>query len=325
LLKKMLGDPVLVTNDLTVEMFDRMNEHVEKNRRAWTRELQADPDYFISHGYAPRWSDAMKKGIDVARDYLGNYGPLQVYIIGQEDDELSDPAHQEEIARVYCEIHNAGSDRPMAECLADDGGVIAQKAVDGASEAYLTMAMDSDPPRAEIVFINAHTFGGDDMPTRSIHEYTHVYQKAFAFTPTWMMEGGAELLACHLGEQHGWGQRNQTMEWYARHLEEAEDLRYTIRDMEEIETAGPLIAEWHRELAYDAGAWAVAYLIDHTPSRSIRTYFRGYFPLVDRMGWKKALCETTDFATVDAFYEGFEVFMQQPLEERLELLDRLKA
>lgn len=325
LLKKMLGDPVLVTNDLTAEMFDPMNEHLEKLRQPWTRELQTAPDIFISHGYDPKWPDAMKAGIDVARDYLGNYGPLQVYIIGQEDDELSDPAHVEEIAQAYCLIHNAGSERPIEDCLAEDGRVIAQKAVDGDTEAYLTMAMDSDPPRAEIVLINPHGFGGDDMPTRSIHEYTHVYQKAFAFTPTWMMEGGAELLACHLGEKHGWGERDQTMEWYARHLEEAEDLRYTIRDMEEIETAGPLIARWHRELAYDAGAWAVAYLIDHTPSRSIRTYFRGYFPLVDRMGWEKALCEITDFTSVDAFYEGFEVFMNQPIEERLDLLDRLKA
>ena len=324
LLKKMLGDPVMVTNELTVKTFDRLNEHLEKNRRSWTRELQTPPDYFISHGYDARWSDAMKAGIDVARDYLGNYGPLQVYIIGQEDDELSDPAHQEAIAQVYCAIHNAGSDRPIEDCLAEDGRVIAQKAVDGETEAYLTMAMDSDPPRAEIVFINAHDFGGEDMPTRSIHEYTHVYQKAFDFTPTWMMEGGAELLACHLGEKHGWGERDRTMTWYARHLEEVGDLRYTIRDMEEIETAGPLIARWHRELAYDAGAWAVAYLIAHTPSRSIERYFLDYFPMVDRLGWEAALCESTDFPTVDAFYEGFEVFMDQPLDDRLAMLKTLK-
>ena len=186
------------------------------------------------------------------------------------------------------------------------------------------MAMEADPPRAEIVFINPHGFGGEDMPTRSIHEYTHVFQKAFDFTPTWMMEGGAELLACHLGEDHGWGERDQTMRWYAQSLENAGDLGYTIRDMEEIETAGPLIARYHRELAYDAGAWAVAYLISHTPSRRIGTYFRDYFPLVDQVGWEQALCDSTDFATIDAFYQGFEVFMDQPLDERMGLLKTLR-
>ena len=324
LLEKMLGEPVLIADELTVETFDMMNEHLDRLRDPWTRRLDAPPDYFISHGYDDRWSDAMKAGVDAAREYLGNYGPLQVYIIGQESDELDDPEHREEIARVYCDIHTAGSDYPMQDCLDGDGRDLVEKAINGESAAYLTMAMDSDPPRAEIVFINAHNFGEEDMPTRGIHEYTHVFQKAFEFTPTWMMEGGAELLACHLGEQNGWGMRDRTMEWYARSLENADDLRYTIRDMEEIETAGPLIARWHRELAYDAGAWAVAYLIDHTPSRSIRTYFTEYFPLVDRVGWERALCESTDFETIDAFYEGFERFMDQSLESRLAMLETLK-
>ena len=186
------------------------------------------------------------------------------------------------------------------------------------------MAMESDPPRAEIVLINPHDFGADEMATRSIHEYTHVYQKAFDFTPTWMMEGGAELLACHLGEQHGWGDRDQTMRWYAESLENAGELRYSLRDMEEIETAGPLIIKLHRELAYDAGAWAVAYLISHTPTRSISGYFRDYFPRVDRVGWEQALCGSTDFETIDAFYKGYASFMDQPIDTRMALLGTLR-
>ena len=323
LLEDMLGEPVLVTTDLSIDMFDNMDQHLERIRAPWTSKLDAPPNYFISHGYDPRWSDGVKAGIEVTREYLGNYGPLQIYIFGQEEDELEDPEHQDEIAQVYCEIHNAGSDRPIEDCLSGEGRELAQKAIDGATEAYMTMAMDSDPPCAELVFINAHKFGGDDMPTRGIHEYTHVYQKAFDFTPTWMMEGGAELLACHLGEKHGWGERDQTMEWYARHLEEVGEIRYTIRDMEEIETAGPAIAAYHRQLGYDAGAWAVAYLISRTPSNSIGTYFREYFPMVDRLGWKEALCESTDVSNIDEFYEGFEIFMDKPLQERLDVLRSL--
>jgi len=322
LLERMLGEPVLVTSTLTVETFDDMNRHLDRLRGSWTVALDPAPDYFVSHGYDRRWSEAMIAGIDAARDYLGNYGPLQVYIIGQERDELAEPSHRDEIARYYCEVHDAGSGRPMSECLSGDGRDLVDKALTGATEAYLTMAMESDPPRAEIVFINPHQFG-EEMPTRGIHEYVHVYQKAFAFTPTWMMEGGAELLACHLGEKRGWCRRTPTMEGYARSLERAEGLRYTIRDMEEIETTGPLVARWHRELAYDAGAWAVAYLIAHTPTRSIGDYFRDYFPLADRMGWRAALCDSTDFGSVDDFYAGFDRFLDRPLEERIALLESL--
>ncbi|MFB0986509.1 MAG: hypothetical protein QMB94_09430, partial [Phycisphaerales bacterium] len=258
-------------------------------------------------------------------DYLGNYGPVQVYIIGQEDDELSDSVHRDDIAERFCRIHNAGSDRPFEDCLSSDGQEMAQKAVDGVTEAFMTMAMDADPPTAELVFINAHTMGGEEMmPTRSIHEYTHVYQKSFKFTPTWMMEGGAELLAAHLGEKHGWGNRDQTMEWYARHLDEAEDLEFTIRDMEEIETAVPDVAKWHRELAYDAGAWAVAFAISESPTRSIRGYFRTFYPLVDELGWQEALCQYTGMEDVDAFYSGFQKLIERPLEDRRSMLRTLK-
>ncbi|MDG1837816.1 MAG: hypothetical protein P8I91_03330 [Phycisphaerales bacterium] len=307
------------------EISQEFEDHLERMRRPFTKKLAQPPHYFISHGYDERWSRAIKLGIDVARDYLGNHGPVQVYIVGQEDDELSDPAHRDAIAETFCKVHNAGSDQPMEDCLSRDGQEMTQKAIDGETEAFMTMAMDADPPTAELVFINAHTMGGEEMmPTRSIHEYTHVYQKSFEFTPTWMMEGGAEFLACHLGEQHGWGDRDQTMEWYARQLDQVEDLEYTISDMEEIETAMPDVARWHRELAYDAGAWAVAFAISKSPSRSISQYYRSFYPMVDEMGWQAALCQYTRMDNIDSFYEGFESLSQQPLADRLAMLGTLK-
>merc|ERR1711965_216582 len=127
-----------------------------------------------------------------------------------------------------------------------------------------------------------------------------------------MMEGGAELLAAHLGAKHGWGDRDRTLEWYARNLAQAKDLEFTIRDMEEIETAAPEVAKWHRELVYDAGAWAVAFAISKSPSRSIGRYFRTIYPMVDELGWKAALCRYTGVQDIDAFYAGFEALMAQP-------------
>jgi hypothetical protein len=319
------GQRSIAMPDLSPEMSQEFDDHLERMRRPFTKKLSQPPRYFISHGYDERWSRAIKLGIDVTRDYLGNHGPVQVYIVGQEDDELSDPAHRDAIAAAFCNVHIAGSDQLMEDCLSRDGHEMAQKAIDGETEAFMTMAMDASPPTAELVFINAHTMGGEKMmPTRSIHEYTHVYQKSFEFTPTWMMEGGAEFLACHLGEQHGWGDRDQTMEWYARQLDEAEDLEYTIRDMEEIETAMPDVARWHRELAYDAGAWAVAFAISKSPSRSVSQYYRAFYPMVDEMGWQAALCQYTKMDNIDAFYEGFESLSQQSLEDRLAILGTLQ-
>ena len=311
--------------DRSPRMQQEFEAHLERMRRPFTVKLAEPPNYFVSHGYDERWTAALKAGIDASRAYLGNHGPLQVYVLGQEEDELADPVHRKAIADAFCAVHNRGSDRPLDECLSTDGEDMAQKAFDGRTEAYMTAAMDSDPPVAELVFINAHTMGGEElMPTRSIHEYAHVYQKSFEFMPTWMMEGGAELLAAHLGEKKGWGDRNQTLKWYAQHLDRAKDLKYTIRDMEEIETAPPDVARWHRELAYDAGAWAVVFAISKSSSRSIRRHFRSFYPMVDELGWQNALCKYTGMGDIDVFYDGFELFMDQSVAERLAILDTLE-
>lgn len=332
MLEKMLGPPEFVTSELPVDDEEGGDESRgedgggdgDRPQQPWTRKLEDPPRYFVSAGYAERWPRMLQEGIDAARDYLGNYGPTHVFLLGQETDELADPSDQDAMAEAFCEVHSSGSDRPMADCLERDGADLVRKALAGEVEAYLTMAMESDPRAAELVFINAHEFGEVDMHTRGIHEYTHVYQMAFKYTPTWMTEGGAELLACHLGWKLSWGDRSQTMRWYAQSLERAEDLEYTIRDMEEIESAPPDVARWHRQLAYDAGSWAVAFLIDHSESRSISGFFQSYYPMVNGSTWQEALCEYTDFETLDAYYQGFDAFLAQPLEHRLSVLESLE-
>ena len=49
---------------------------------------EAEPQYVRNENYPMKLFRVLKKGIDTTRDYLGNYGPLCVYIIGQEQDEL---------------------------------------------------------------------------------------------------------------------------------------------------------------------------------------------------------------------------------------------
>jgi hypothetical protein len=327
MLEQMLGPPEFVTSRLPGDEDD--GDHGDGGDRGrpqqpWTKKVDDPPRYFVSAGYAEQWPSNLREGIDAAREYLGDYGPTHVFIIGQEDEELADPTDQDAVARAFCEVHNEGSERPLADCRERDGRDLVRKALAGDTEAYLTMAMESDPPAAELVFINSHEFGAVDMHTRGIHEYTHVYQMAFPFTPTWMTEGGAELLACHLGEQRGWGDRSQTMRRYARHLEQAEDLEYTIRDMEEVESAPPDVARWHRQLAYDAGAWAVAYMVHRSKSRSIGEYFRTFYPMVERSSWQEALCEYTGLPELEAFYQGFDEFLAAPMDHRLSVLESLE-
>ena len=46
--------------------------------------------------------------------------------------------------------------------------------------------------------------------------------------------------------------------------------------------------------------------------------------MVDELGWQNALCKYTGMGDIDAFYDGFELFMDQSVAERLAILDTLK-
>jgi hypothetical protein len=68
----------------------------------------------------------------------------------------------------------------------------------------------------------------------------------------------------------------------------------------------------------------VAFAISESPTRSIRGYFRTFYPLVDELGWQEALCQYTGMNDVDAFYAGFQKLIERPLEDRRSMLRTLK-
>ncbi len=180
------------------------------------------------------------------------------------------------------------------------------------------------PPVAELVFINPHKFRDPYLYTRGIHEYTHVFQRSFPETPTWMMEGGAEFFACYLGEKPGWSNVKGAMAKFMQNVNRIEDPELGIQDMEDVDKAVPEIKKYYRHLAYDAGAWAVAFMIHKSSSRSIAGVPKKFYPLVAEKGWEMALVEYANMDDKPAFYEAFSEFLKQPLNMQLKMLDTLK-
>ena len=94
--------------------------------------------------------------------------------------------------------------------------------------------------------------------------------------------------------------------------------------MEEIETAPKRIAKYHRELAYDAGAWAIAFMIHESKSQRVSSLRDEFYPSVTTLGWEAALSEYTGRENKTEFYAAFADLMESPREEQLALLGRLK-
>ncbi len=288
--------------------------------------IQQPPAYTRHDNYDSRWFDTVKTGIDRARDYLGNYGPVQVYVIGQQSNELEDPRTVQAIIEAFCRRRHQDSPDRITNCLKGQGASLVQRARDGSTEAYLSYVNSTDPPFAELVFINPHGFPFPYLYTRGIHEYTHVFQRAFPRTPTWMTEGGAEFLAFYLGDQEDWIDMEQSMNQSMRMVQSVGDeaTMKDFEDVEKLEEERPELKKYYRHLAYDAGVWAVAFAIHRSRSRSVKAYTKKFYPLVARLGWEQALARYADVQDASDFYQRFEKFLDQPIGAQMKILEQLR-
>ncbi|MDE0736297.1 MAG: hypothetical protein OSB47_10770 [Pirellulaceae bacterium] len=296
-----------------------------KAEKLLTRTKEA-PTYVRNENYDRKWFITIKTGIDKTREYLGNYGPVQVYIIGQQTNELEDPQVAQAIVEAFCRRRQSKRGERLSDCLKRSGASLIKRGREGSTEAYLSYVDQTEPPLAELVFINPHGFPFPYLYTRGIHEYTHVFQRAFPRTPTWMAEGGAEFLAFYLGDQYKWIDLEQSMNKSMRMVQSVGDAATMkdFEDVEKLEKERPELKKYYRHLAYDAGVWAVAFAIHRSKDRSVKTYTQEFYPLVAKLGWEKALGRYANVANVDEFYERFDKFLDEPIGVQMKMLAALK-
>ena len=301
----------------------RGDEKPEPEKKSLSRH-KAPPTYVRNEKDKSKWPGIIREGIDAARKYFGNYGPVYVYILGHKDKTLNSEEFHRELVEAYCRHHCGDHREKLRYCKAGPGMELVKKAHSGRGDAYLSMVGDTDPPIAELVFINPHEFRDPYLYTRGIHEYTHVYQRSFPFTPTWMVEGGAEFFAAYLGEKHGWEKLGEAMKEFMRNVHRVKDPALGIEDMEDVDKVSPAVKKYYRHLAYDAGAWAFAFMIHKSKRRSIADARKVLYPLVAKHGWERALVEFAQVKDKQAFYKEFRAFLKTPLEAQLKMLETLE-
>jgi hypothetical protein len=94
--------------------------------------------------------------------------------------------------------------------------------------------------------------------------------------------------------------------------------------MEDVDKAPPAVKKYYRHLAYDAGAWAFAFMIHKSKRRSIADTRKILYPLVAKHGWERALVEFAQVKDKRAFYKAFRAFLETPLEAQLKMLETLE-
>ncbi|MBG83703.1 MAG: hypothetical protein CMJ40_04045 [Phycisphaerae bacterium] len=304
------------------------SEHMESMSRRAFIPMEEAPTYHLLEGYDPKWRKQIERGVEMARDYWGSYGPAHVWILGSEDDQEITPEAVDAFVDEYCRWRIPLEDHSPEECRKQVMARFIDVARRGESEAYLSW-VQADQPVAELVFINTHGWYHEDEPLpdpilRGMHEYTHVYQKGFDLTPTWMMEGGAVFTEGWLPYLEGLRPRGYNLEMIMERAQRMRHTGFTIADMENIGLASEEVAEYYLELAYDTGGWAVAFMVYNHPGRSVATLRDEFYPMVNELGWEEALSRYVGMENKEAFYEAFESFMDQPRESQSAMLETLQ-
>ena len=82
----------------------RGDEKPEPEKKSLSRH-KAPPTYVRNEKDKSKWPGIIRDGIDAARKYFGNYGPVYVYILGHKDKTLNSEEVHRELVEAYCRHH----------------------------------------------------------------------------------------------------------------------------------------------------------------------------------------------------------------------------
>ena len=284
-------------------------------------------------------TDAATKGLRAATDYLGNYGPLKFYIVG------NDPEVVEPIIKDFCSWGN--SHISFEQCSQDQGNEMREmSSIYPGGNAFAGSNWESDEPVAyfvnnpvacpliEFCAMSVFTPGARfQLLKTAAHEYFHVYQGSQQIfrphyeggfpMPRWFEEGAAEYFAVSIAEQEGW-KSNIRVEWTRAAIKQLQssmkiwpNLRLIDIETEELTTRTRSYCQTELcvgFLQYEMGYLAMAFLADITSDEAI---FFDFYAANKTDGFYKAFTDVFG-RDIDSFYEEFDVFLKLSPEKQLE-------
>ncbi len=298
---------------------------------------------FVASDVPETVEQAVKETLAVAVETWGSSGRLEYWVLGTDRDAAV------ELSKRYCERRVVRGDMTQKACEADrsnkDHGFLMYQKV-GAD------AMESGMPRGSaghnggaqwgfhnmtsslpLGFAGKLEIAGEGEQVTLLHEYWHSIQNGFIQStdhkrrrelmgPVWFVEGSAvamaETTAATLwssGKLPRWN--NSPRGWPSLEQRMANKMRHIQAKRGGCESLLPDSYESEcRQLAYDGGAWALAYLMNHSGQDVL---LKSFHPHVETLGWEGAFKKAFGRSSAE-FITEFETFLDLPLSEQLQIL-----
>ena len=225
--------------------------------------------------------------------------------------------------KKYCELrHQKDKTISIEHCLNRDHNFVSY--AKGGNAGLNTRRNENEKWSGFIITMSAKfpSPQEEDYKPVVLHEYFHVYQHAHIYSKKnserksrnlenpWWSEGGAEYMAQLLYSKQKGVRPNYLREIMERKLRALKDLR----DGESIKD----IAYGERShIAYDLGAWFIAFIINKTGEEAYRVNF---FKDLNAKGFEGAFVKNFGASSNDLLDEFHKTFLKLSLEDKVKII-----
>lgn len=300
-------------------------------------------EVFTAADVSDKAKQAVVETLAAASGVWGSSGRLEYWVLGTDRDAAL------QLGLKFCERRVARGHMTRRDCLADndnrDHGFLMYQEI-GAKALATGMPsgsaghnggaewgfhrMTSSLP---LGFAGVLDIAGEDEQVTIFHEYWHSVQNSFIQTtnhrkrhklmgPVWFVEGSAvamaELTTAELresGKLRKWN--NASYPWRSLERRMTEKMKLIQSKRKTCPTALPNSYDDDcRQLAYEGGAWAIAYLIKR---KGRDVLLESFHPKVEKLGWEAAFQKVFGQSSRE-FKAEFETFLDLRIDEQLKVL-----
>ena len=271
----------------------------------WGKTMTRAAEFYAASDVPASQVELTKQWHQVASKAWGNFGPLEFWIVGRSKKAAR------ELDRKYCAVRKQKDPGTILHHYLNRSHNFTDYARDG-SAGLNTRRNEQDKWSGFIITMSGKNPGPKEEGYKPVvlHEYFHVYQhahirsrkeqtrKSLNQTNPWWSEGGAEYMAQLLYSRQKGVRVNYLKEIMQRKLHSSGSLREgeTIRDIPYGRRA---------RIAYDLGAWFIAFLISKSSEEAYRVNF---FKALETRGFEGAFLDSfgrSSNALLEEFHNHF--------------------
>ena len=290
---------------------------IEFDRENWGETTSQKAEFYAASDVARSQIELTRQWYEIASKAWGNYGPLEFWIVGTNE------AAATALDKRYCEIRKQKDLTVSLEhCLNRDHNFVSY--AKGGNAGLNTRRNEHEKWSGFIITMSAKFPGPqeEDYKTVVLHEYFHVYQHAHIRSKNdferqsrnlknpWWTEGGAEYMAQLL-----YSKQNGVSSSYLKEMMERK-LR-SLKNLREGESIKDIPYGKRGRIAYDLGAWFIAFIINKT---SEEDYLVKFYRDLNSKGFEGSFIKNFGSSSKDLLDEFHYTFLKLSIEDKMKII-----